>query len=195
MSSHCTDKKSCRDILESRNSWERIGNYSVPVWYQMQRCFTHILVLSTQNMDIEQPGQQDQGNGCPSVLSTGKATPQMLCSVLGATRDKRTILNCARGGWGWTSGGISPRKGSLNIGMDCPRHVVVESPSLEMYKNWLDIVLRLLWSSWHGDDRSKVGLNDLIGLFQLKWFCDSASKPLISWKISKRRQLFINLLQ
>ena len=48
--------------------------------------------------------------------------------------------SCTREGSGWTLGNTTSLKGWSGTGMGCPE--VVESPSLEVFKERLDVVLR-----------------------------------------------------
>ena len=50
-------------------------------------------------------------------------------------------LSCTRVSLGWISGNTSSEKGLLSIGIGSPGEVV-ESPSLDVFKNRLDVVLR-----------------------------------------------------
>ena len=50
--------------------------------------------------------------------------------------------SCTRVSLGWISGNTSLQKGLFSTGMGSPgRELVVESPSLDVFKNRLDVVL------------------------------------------------------
>ena len=70
-------------------------------------------------------------------------------------------ISCARGGSGWILGSISSQKEQW-LPME-----VVESPSLEVFKNHGAVALRDVVSG-HGGNGLIIGLHDLRGLSNLK---------------------------
>lgn len=50
---------------------------------------------------------------------------------------------------------------------------MIESPSVQVFKRWVNMALKDMAEQWTWLSISlTVGLDDLKGLFQLKWFCD-----------------------